>query len=106
MRDVLVLGAGGMLGRKLVTALGDGLGSLTLHDIVTPDAPAGARAFASDLSTPGEAEKLVAARPDTIFHLAAVVSGEAEADLAKGYRVNLDGTRQLLEAIRQVGDGY
>jgi nucleoside-diphosphate-sugar epimerase len=35
-----------------------------------------------------------------------VVSGEAETDFEKGYRVNLDGTRRLLEAIRQAGDGY
>jgi len=48
----------------------------------------------------------VAERPGVIFHLAAVVSGEAEADFEKGYRVNLDGTRQLFEAIRQVGAGY
>ena len=41
-----------------------------------------------------------------IFHLAAVVSGEAEADFDKGYRVNLDGTRRLLDAIREVGGGY
>src|SRR6185312_12756429 len=55
----------------------------------------------SDLSTPGEAEKLVASRPDLIFHLAAIVSGEAEADFEKGYRINLDGTRLLFEAIRK-----
>jgi nucleoside-diphosphate-sugar epimerase len=55
----------------------------------------------SDLSAPGEAEKLIAQRPDTIFHLAAIVSGEAEADFEKGYRVNLDGTRRLFEAIRK-----
>jgi nucleoside-diphosphate-sugar epimerase len=60
----------------------------------------------SDLSAPGEAEKLAAKRPDLIFHLAAVVSGEAEADFEKGYRVNLDGTRRLFEAIRKAGDGY
>ena len=41
-----------------------------------------------------------------IFHLAGVVSGEAETDFEKGYRVNLDGTRALLEAIRTTGDGY
>ena len=41
-----------------------------------------------------------------VFHLAAVVSGEAEADFDKGYRVNLDGTRRLLDAIREVGGGY
>ncbi len=41
-----------------------------------------------------------------IFHLAGVVSGEAELDFDKGYHVNLDGTRALLEAIRAAGDGY
>ena len=48
------------------------------------------------------------ARPDLIFHLAAVVSGEAEADFEKGYGVNLDGTRALVEAIRAAhnADGY
>ena len=52
------------------------------------------------------ATALVAGRPDVIFHLAAVVSGEAEADFEKGYRINLDGTRYLFEAIRAVGSGY
>jgi nucleoside-diphosphate-sugar epimerase len=52
------------------------------------------------------AEKLVAGRPDLIVHLAAIVSGEAEADFEKGYRINLDGTQRLLEAIRRVGGGY
>ena len=45
--------------------------------------------------------KAVSERPDVIFHLAGVVSGEAEADFDKGYRINLDGTRSLLEAIRK-----
>ena len=54
----------------------------------------------SDLSAPGVAAKAVAGKPDVIFHLAGVVSGEAETDFEKGYRVNLDGTRALLEAIR------
>ncbi len=72
--------------------------------------PAGARfktgCVTSDLSAPGEAEKLVAARPDLIFHLAAIVSGEAEADFEKGYRINLDGSRRLFEAVRKIGGGY
>jgi len=38
-----------------------------------------------------------------IFHLAAIVSGEAETDFDKGYRVNLTGTWALLEAIRKAG---
>jgi len=41
-----------------------------------------------------------------IFHLAAVVSGEAEVDFEKGMHVNLDGSRALIEAIRAVGEGY
>ena len=94
----LIIGAGGMIGRKLTAALPRE--DLILHDVVRFD---GASAV-SDLSTPGEAEKLIAARPQLIFHLAAVVSGEAEADFEKGYRVNLDGTRLLFEAIRKANE--
>ena len=53
---------------------------------------------AADLAEPGVAAAIVAGRPDVIFHLAAVVSGEAEEDLEKGYRVNVDATRMLLDA--------
>jgi nucleoside-diphosphate-sugar epimerase len=105
---VLVIGAAGMIGRKLVARLAkdDGQRELLLHDVVPAAGPSGTKAIASDLSAPGAAEKLLADRPDLIFHLAAIVSGEAEADFDKGYRINLDGTRRLFEAIRQVGDGY
>jgi D-erythronate 2-dehydrogenase len=91
----LVIGAGGMIGRKLAARLPPQ--GLILHDVV----PFEGASVVSDLSAPGEAEKLVASRPALIFQLAAVVSGEAEADFEKGYRVNLDGTRRLFEAIRQ-----
>jgi len=64
-------------------------------------APFKIRSVVSDLSTPGETEKLLAGKPELIFHLAAIVSGEAEADFEKGYRINLDGTRLLFEAIRR-----
>jgi nucleoside-diphosphate-sugar epimerase len=97
----LVTGAAGMIGRKLAERLA-GKHDLILHDVVS----AGPGGIVSDLSAPGEAEKLVAGRPDTVFHLAAIVSGEAEADFDKGYRVNLEGTHRLFEAIRKVGDGY
>jgi nucleoside-diphosphate-sugar epimerase len=103
---VLVIGAAGMIGRKLTERLaGQPPASLTLHDVVPAQPPAGlaARTVVSDLSVPGEAERLVADRPDLIFHLAAIVSGEAEADFEKGYRINLDGTRYLFEAIRKEG---
>ena len=64
------------------------------------------RSLSGDFAIPGVAEKLVAGRPDVIFHLAAIVSGEAELDFDKGYRINLDGTRMLFDAIRLVGGGY
>jgi len=102
---VLITGAAGMIGRKLTERLAMEVSELVLHDVV-PASVAGARSVVSDLSGPGEAEKLVAERPDLIFHLAAIVSGEAEADFDKGYRINLDGTRALFEAIRKVGAGY
>jgi len=102
MKTILVIGAAGMIGRKLTARLRkDGAGELVLHDVV----PFEGSSAVSDLSTPGEAEKLVASRPDLIFHLAAIVSGEAEADFEKGYRINLDGTRRLFEAVRKEGNG-
>ena len=98
MKTILIIGAAGMIGRKLTARLRkDGARDLILHDVV----PFEGSSAVSDLSTPGEAEKLIASRPDTIFHLAAIVSGEAEADFEKGYRINLDGTRLLFEAIRK-----
>ena len=109
---VLITGAAGMIGRKLTAQLakdgaiaGRPLGEMILHDVVDSGPRTRTKAVVSDLSRPGEAEKLVASRPDFIFHLAAVVSGEAEADFEKGYRINLDGTRLLFEAIRKAG-GY
>lgn len=111
---VMVIGAAGMVGRKLVEkfasqegALGYDISGLTLVDVIEPPVPqalsAVATTLALDLSKDGAAEKLVALRPDVIFHLAAIVSGEAEADFDKGYEVNLDGTRALFEAIRHEG---
>src|SRR3979490_32616 len=106
-----------MVGRKLTERLlRDGrLGKrditrMTLQDVVAPAKPANAGfpvdAVTGDFAVPGFAEKLVADRPDVIFHLAAIVSGEAELDFDKGYRINLDGARMLLDAIRLVGGGY
>ena len=108
---VLILGAAGMIGRKLTDRLvadarlgGRAIERMTLIDIVAPQLPAGApfpvATDACDFSAPGAAERMLAGQPDVIFHLAAIVSGEAEADFDKGLRINLDGTRHLLDAIR------
>ena len=116
---VLVLGAAGMIGRKLTARLvadehvgGRAIERLTLADVVLPESPSGgagrAEVVATNVAAPGEAERLLEGRPDLVFHLAAVVSGEAEADFDLGYAVNLDGTRALLEAVRTAAaaDGY
>ena len=116
---ILIIGAAGMVGRKLAARLtkdktlgGRPIETMTLVDVVAPDAPEGfvgkVTLETADLSSPGEAERLVALRPDVIFHLAAIVSGEAELDFEKGYRINLDGTRYLFDAIRIANgqDGY
>ena len=114
---ILVLGAAGMVGGKLVERLArDGrlgqrdISRMTLQDVVAPQAPANTsipvKIVTSDFADAGTAAPLVAERPDVIFHLAAIVSGEAEAEFDKGYRINLDGTRHLIDAIRAVGGGY
>jgi nucleoside-diphosphate-sugar epimerase len=114
---VLVLGAAGMVGRKLCERLlRDGrlgkaeISRLTMHDVVAPRKPENepfpVEVVAGDFAVAGAAEKLIAGRPEVIFHLAAIVSGEAELDFDKGYRINLDGTRMLLDAVRLAGGGY
>jgi nucleoside-diphosphate-sugar epimerase len=115
--NVLVIGAAGMLGSKLIGRLardgaiaGRPIAKLVRNDVVLPPPPPAAtfkiETDIADLSAAGEAQKLITDKPDLIFHLAAVVSGEAEADFDKGYRVNLLGTQNLLEAIRSQGPGY
>jgi nucleoside-diphosphate-sugar epimerase len=111
---VMILGAAGMIGRKLVEriarepgVLGAAISRLTLVDAVQPPVPEALRSVSStltiDLAQAGIAKKLIETRPGLIFHLAAIVSGEAEADFDKGYAVNLDGVRALFEAIRHQG---
>jgi nucleoside-diphosphate-sugar epimerase len=105
---ITILGAGGFLGRKLAWDLaaegalgGRAVTALTLVDIVPvprPAAPFPVVSIAADLSSlPPEA---IPAGTDIIFHLAAVVSGAAEADYDLGMRVNLDGTIAVIAACR------
>jgi nucleoside-diphosphate-sugar epimerase len=114
---ILITGAAGMIGRKLTARLGaDGalngssIDRLTLIDVATPPKPekfAGkVETAAADIADPAAVRGALAGRPDVIFHLAGVVSGEAEVDFEKGIRVNLDGSRGLFDAIRATGDGY
>ena len=111
---VLITGAAGMIGRKLTERLvrdgalhGERMTTLSLLDVVAPAKPAGftgdVALATADLAAEGAATAAIAARPDVIFHLAGIVSAEAELDFDKGYHTNLDGTRALLEPIRHAG---
>jgi D-erythronate 2-dehydrogenase len=108
---ILITGAAGMVGRKLAQRLqqdgsiaGRTIASLDLHDIVPADTPsmgeASVAVHVGDLAEKGAAKALIGRKPDIVFHCAGIVSGEAEANFDLGYRVNLDGTRALFDAIR------
>jgi nucleoside-diphosphate-sugar epimerase len=112
--NILVIGAAGMVGRKLCDVLaksgdlgGHSIDQLTMADTIAAIAPSSSsipvRTLASDISRPGAAQTLLSDRPQLIYHLAAVVSGEAEADFDKGYRVNLTASQLLFEAVREAG---
>ena len=114
---ILITGAAGMIGRKLVARLvasgalnGKPIEKLTLIDVSAPQKPqrftCSVKSSAADIADTAAARAAIAGRPDVFFHLAAVVSGEAELDFEKGVHVNLDGSRALIEAIRTAGDGY
>jgi len=113
---VLVIGASGFVGNKLAQELlntgelgGDEITELTLVDVQKPHVAVDDginnkteyTQLAVDMSNYTCVKKLIdSCKPQVIFHLAAVVSGEAEANFDLGYKVNVDGGRNLLEAIR------
>jgi nucleoside-diphosphate-sugar epimerase len=107
---VSILGGGGFLGRKVAARLardgtlgGQAITGLTLFDLAEPPKPIAAfpvAAVAGDIVALPEA----AVPPDTdvIFHLAAIVSAQAEADYDLGRRVNLRGTDVVVDACRRL----
>ncbi|WP_376092104.1 D-erythronate dehydrogenase [Roseomonas sp. CCTCC AB2023176] len=108
---VTILGGGGFLGRKLAARLaadgalgGKPVEELTLFDLSPPAAPEGAgfpvRCVGGDVSDASAMSEAVPEKTSVVFHLAAVVSAAAEADFDLGMRVNLDGTRALVERCR------
>ena len=107
MTKVLIIGGGGMVGQKLVHQLlksnlttGAPL-DITLFDIAFPStSPPSIKHVIGNLGDPAEIQKIATQHPDIIYHLAAIVSGEAEADFDKGWQVNMFTMWTLLEAIR------
>ncbi|MBV9390434.1 MAG: SDR family oxidoreductase [Verrucomicrobia bacterium] len=111
---VLIIGAAGMIGRKFAeklvetgTLAGNKVTRLTMADVIASapiaNSPFEIDVVTADLSVSEASERLIAAQPDIIFHLAAIVSGEAESNFEKGYRINLSGTNHLFEAVRRAG---
>lgn len=106
MTKILILGGGGMIGQKLAHCLATECwngqpAEVTLHDVgFAPDGAVASHRITGSLTEPGAAERLAALRPDVIFHLAAIVSGEAEQDFDKGWEVNMFPTWNLLSALR------
>lgn len=106
MTRALIIGGGGMVGQKLAQRLAaEGLGGspapeVTLFDMGFPSDSAQGAQITGNLTDPEQIKKLAAQRFDLIFHLAAIVSGEAETDFDKGWSVNMMTMWQLLEALR------
>jgi nucleoside-diphosphate-sugar epimerase len=111
---VLITGGGGFLGQKLGRALGangslrgHAITELVLADVAAPSLsgmPFPVTGVACDVSDEPAIRRLMTAPFDVIFHLAAIVSGQAEADFDLGLRINLFGTLNLLQAARAAGN--
>src|ERR1700737_489389 len=106
---VVITGGWGFLGRRVALGLpgeGDGDG-LVLFDNAPSALPLPEderlALLTGDIADSATVRAAIAPGTDAVYHLAAVVSGEAEADTDLGYRVNLDGTRAVLEACRALG---
>ena len=102
---ILITGGAGFLGRRLARRLmsaGGSAPSLTLWDHLPFEGPHGAKVVVVDLLDDANRSAALTGGVDAIVHLAAVVSAQAEADFDLGMRVNLDGTRALLEACRNL----
>ncbi|MEP2139336.1 MAG: NAD-dependent epimerase/dehydratase family protein, partial [Erythrobacter sp.] len=105
MGQHLIIGGGGMVGQKLAYALAASPiapdDTVTLFDLGFPEegAPAAKRVI-GNATDAALIKSLVATRPDTIFHLAAIVSGQAETDFDLGWQVNMAAFQTFLEAVR------
>jgi nucleoside-diphosphate-sugar epimerase len=106
---VVITGGSGFLGRRVALRLLErrGVDELVLFDNAPSALPLPEdrrlKLVTGDIADPETVREVVAPRTNSVFHLAAVVSGEAEADTDLGYRVNLDGARAVLEACRALG---
>ena len=114
---ILILGGAGMLGQKLLNKILDKqelrnkkVSEITLFDIIKAPYPDNTTipiiTKSGDISDPSVSADIVSSKPDVIFHLAAIVSGQAEQEFDLGWNINAKGSWGLFEAIRSQGDDY
>src|ERR1051325_1199635 len=110
---IVITGGCGVLGRRVaIRLLEQGSAWASVDELVLFDNAASAlplpgdrriKLVTGDIADHDTVRALIAPGTDAVFHLAAIVSGQAEADTDLGYRVNLDGTRAVLDACRALG---
>src|SRR5690348_11827553 len=108
---VVITGGCGFLGQRVASQLlaRSDVDDLILFDNAPPALPLAEdkrlRLITGDIANRESVSEVLSGGTDSVFHLAAIVSGQAEADTDLGYRVNLDGTRAVLDACRALGPG-
>ena len=104
MSKILILGGGGMIGQKLAKRIIEtnvmANSELTLFDRAFTSNALVAKTMTGNLANPTTAKTLAASRPEVIFHLAAIVSGQAEAEFNLGWNVNMMTMWHLLNALK------
>jgi nucleoside-diphosphate-sugar epimerase len=108
--NIVITGGAGFLGQRLARALlAAPLGGLLVDRLVLADRVEGpdlndprATYAVGDIADPSFVARIITADVGTVFHLAAVVSGEAEANFDLGMTVNIDASRLLLDACRRL----
>ena len=114
---ILIMGGAGMIGQKLLNLIlsnpklrNKQITEITLFDIIDSPYPSDSKipiiVKSGDISNQQTRVDLVSSKPDIIFHLAAIVSGQAEQEFDLGWNINAKGSWGLFEAIRNIGDNY
>ena len=114
---ILIMGGAGMIGQKLLNLIlkkeeinNEKISEITLFDIIDAPYPQDTNILinstSGDISDEKVSKNLISSRPDIIFHLAAIVSGQAEQEFDLGWNINAKGSWGLFEAIRQQGEDY
>ncbi len=114
---ILIMGGAGMIGQKLLNLLlkkeklnNQKISEITLFDIIEAPYPNNTnipiQTKSGDISDIDISKNLILSKPDIIFHLAAIVSGQAEQEFDLGWNINAKGSWGLFEAIRHKGENY